>query len=276
METADDSWLRSHDAVGPDAPLRERKKWQTRQRISDVATQMFLERGFDEVRVSEIAVACDVSEKTIYNYFPTKESLLLDRESAMAEAIRAGLGPGTSERSPVQAAIGILTRDLDELTGWWRASGVGQFRRFAHMIDTVPSLRAAALAMTDRLTQVAAEAMAERAQVDPYAPEPQAAARALMGLWAVHFGAIRRHAAASDDPDVVRAAVLDETHRAARLLETGLWAFSVMVQDRWTREQLEAAADLTRRHMRQVASAVREARRVWRQTRGGHGGHHPH
>jgi AcrR family transcriptional regulator len=55
-----------------------------RQLISDTATMMFLERGFDEVRVSEVAAACEVSEKTIYNYFPTKESLILDREEAMA------------------------------------------------------------------------------------------------------------------------------------------------------------------------------------------------
>ncbi len=74
--------------------LRERKKRLTRQLISDTATGMFLERGFDEVRVTEIAVAAGVSEKTVYNYFPTKESLLLDREAAMAHSIREALGPG--------------------------------------------------------------------------------------------------------------------------------------------------------------------------------------
>ena len=78
----------------PGEGLRERKKRLMRQLISDTATAMFLERGFDEVRVAEVAAACGVSEKTVYNYFPTKESLLLDREEGMAADIRRALGPG--------------------------------------------------------------------------------------------------------------------------------------------------------------------------------------
>ena len=45
-----------------------------RQQLSDTATDMFVQRGFDAVRVSEIAAACGVSEKTVSNYFRTKES----------------------------------------------------------------------------------------------------------------------------------------------------------------------------------------------------------
>ena len=85
-----------------DEGLRERKKRLMRQLISDTATAMFLERGFDEVRVAEVAAACDVSEKTVYNYFPTKESLILDREEAMADGhppgARTGRRPGVSGR----------------------------------------------------------------------------------------------------------------------------------------------------------------------------------
>src|ERR1700735_485291 len=87
--------------------LRERKKALMRQLISDTATLMFLERGFDEVRVSEIAAACDVSEKTIYNYFPTKESLLLDREEPAAENIRVALGPDAEHASPIDAVVAV-------------------------------------------------------------------------------------------------------------------------------------------------------------------------
>ena len=59
--------------------LRERKKASTRLRISDIATGLFLERGFDEVTVAEVARAADVSVKTVFNYFGSKEDLIFDR-----------------------------------------------------------------------------------------------------------------------------------------------------------------------------------------------------
>ncbi|AEV85334.1 HTH-type transcriptional regulator tcmR [Actinoplanes sp. SE50] len=59
--------------------LRERKKRQTRELISGVATEMFVQRGFDLVTVAEVAAAAGVSEKTVFNYFPRKEDLFLDR-----------------------------------------------------------------------------------------------------------------------------------------------------------------------------------------------------
>lgn len=59
--------------------LRERKKRLTRQRISGEATALFLERGFDEVAVAEVARAAGVSTMTVFNYFPRKEDLFLDR-----------------------------------------------------------------------------------------------------------------------------------------------------------------------------------------------------
>ena len=94
--------------------LRERKKRLMRQQLSDTATRMFLERGFDAVRVSEIAEACGVSEKTVFNYFPTKEALILDRLDATVAALRTGLAdPGVS---PVEAALRILDAELGAMT----------------------------------------------------------------------------------------------------------------------------------------------------------------
>src|SRR5580692_6429485 len=90
--------------------LRERKKRLMRQQLSDTATQMFLERGFDAVRVAEIAGACGVSEKTVFNYFPTKEALVLDRWDGTMASLRTGLADPA--RSPVDAALEILAGEL--------------------------------------------------------------------------------------------------------------------------------------------------------------------
>src|ERR1035441_6238774 len=80
--------------------LRERKKRLMRQQLSDTATLMFMERGFDAVRVAEIADACGVSEKTVFNYFPTKEALILDRLESTMASLRVGLAePGIDRKS---------------------------------------------------------------------------------------------------------------------------------------------------------------------------------
>lgn len=71
-----------------DPGLRERKKQATRELISSVATGLFIQRGFEEVTVAEIAEAAGVSKMTVFNYFPRKEDLFLDRHAdRLAELI---------------------------------------------------------------------------------------------------------------------------------------------------------------------------------------------
>src|ERR1700722_3617660 len=128
--------------------LRERKKRLMRQMISDTATAMFLERGFHEVKVAEVAEACEVSEKTIYNYFPTKESLILDREEAMTEGISRVLGPGGALGSPVDAAVELIVDDMHQLYDHWgedpgQPADVTMIRRFVELVEQTPDLRAA-------------------------------------------------------------------------------------------------------------------------------------
>jgi AcrR family transcriptional regulator len=249
--------------------LRERKKRETRQHISDVATGLFLERGFDEVRVADIAAAAGVSEKTVYNYFETKEALLLDREDEMQRSLRTALGPEASTSSPIEAMVCVILKEVGDFYALWgEGDGFRDVLRFSALIEGTPSLRAAQRDMMDRLTQVAATAMAERAGVDPLDPEPQIAAEAIVGLWGVMFRALRKQAETAPNPVQAQAAVVSDVKRAARLIETGLWSFSLAVQGIHGRDQLRAAAEATNEARKQVQTALRQARSAWREARG--------
>src|SRR3954447_804964 len=109
----------SGTVTAPPESLRERKKRETRQHISDVATGLFLEHGFDEVRVADVARAAGVSEKTVYNYFETKEALLLHREQHMEELIRADLGQGSSTAPPLESCVDALLQEIDQFFEHW-------------------------------------------------------------------------------------------------------------------------------------------------------------
>lgn len=206
--------------------LRDRKKRQTRQLLTDTATEMFLERGFDAVRVAEIAAACGVSEKTVFNYFPTKEALILDHPDTAMAALRTGLADAA--RTPVAAVVAILAGELRALLTWLErqenpVAATARLRRFRTLIDDTPALRAYQRDKQEQLVTVAATALAARTGAGPDDPEPRIAATALVGLWSVQFASLRRHldgvrASTAD----VRRAVTADVRRAARLLERGL------------------------------------------------------
>ncbi|MFF8830054.1 TetR/AcrR family transcriptional regulator [Streptomyces sp. NPDC015131] len=132
--------------------LRERKKRQTRQHISDVATGLFLERGFDTVTIAEIAAAADVSVNTVYNYFPAKEDLFLDR----GEDVVDRLSRYVRGRRPGESAADAVLREL-------RAAVVGQspvIGLFAGWADFMRVITEAH-ALRSRLWAIQQEALAD-------------------------------------------------------------------------------------------------------------------
>ncbi len=205
--------------------LRERKKAQTRQRLSDTATQMFLTHGYDAVRITEIAAACDVSEKTVYNYFPTKESLVLDRWENTEHALRTQLSdPG---QHPVDAVQNILADELLAFASWLDAqsdttAAIESVRRFGELIAVTPALRAYNFETIRRLTMITGGLLADRAGQSADDPEPQIAATALLGLWGVHFTALRKNLDDAMAPAAIYEAVMADVDAAARLIRTGL------------------------------------------------------
>ena len=215
--------------------LRERKKRVMRQQLSDTATRMFLERGFDSVRVAEVADVCGVSEKTVFNYFPVKEALIMDRLEGTLAALRTGLGD--RRRGPVEAVLVILARELEGMTGLpagpgdagaGRDSGPEEavrrqaIRRFGDLIRATPALRAYQADMMERSISVATGILAARAGLTPDDPEPQIAARALLGLWRVQADSLRKHLDHAATPARLHELVTADVRRAARIVETGL------------------------------------------------------
>jgi AcrR family transcriptional regulator len=234
MSTPTVNWAASPAAASKPEGLRERKKRLLRQQLSDTATQLFMERGFEGVRVTEIAEACGVSEKTVYNYFPTKESLILDRWDATITALRTGLTePGVS---PVEAALRILSGELGGMTSWVAmqedpVQASITVARFGELIRSTPALRAHQRDMTDRLIAVAAEILAERAGLSLDAPEAQIAATALLGLWDVQSRGLKKYLDGTRTPAQVNEAVTADVRRAARLIESGLSSFGDLGPD---------------------------------------------
>ena len=217
--------------VGPPAAttgaegLRERKKALMRQQLSDTATRMFLARGFDAVRVSEIAAACEVSEKTVFNYFPTKESLVLDRWDSTAQALRARIGDTSVH--PVDTVRRILADELGALTSWLdtqedTAGAITLVQRFGELIATTPALRAYHNDTMNELVLTVSGLLADRAGLAADDPEPQIAATALVGLWGVHLTALKKYLDSARTPAAVYEAVTADVEAAARLILTGL------------------------------------------------------
>lgn len=89
--------------------LRERKKQQTRQLIFETASRLFAERGFDAVTVAEVARAADVSEVTVFNYYPTKEDLYFGG----MEAFEARLVEAVRDRPSGEPVLDAFARPVD-------------------------------------------------------------------------------------------------------------------------------------------------------------------
>jgi len=214
--------------------LRERKKRLMRLQLSDTAAQMFIEHGFDAVRVADVAQACGVSEKTVFNYFTTKEALVLDRLGSTMASLRTALAD--RHVRPVEAALRILDVELSSLTAMLAAHpdpavAAAAYRRFGDLIRTTPSLQAHQSHMMDQFVTITAEILADRAGLGPADPEPQIAATALLGLWRVQFQALRAHLDGTHTPEQVRQAVAADVRRAAHLLDDGLASFTAFTVD---------------------------------------------
>lgn len=202
--------------------LMDRRRRELRQDLSDVATRMFLERGFDAVKVAEVAAACGVTEKTVFNHFPCKEALLADRWEEQTAAICSLLGDPRS--SPLDAVLAVLERDAASITVTAQGSArhhLRDLRRFNALMKSSPSLGSYNRDKLHGLATAIAGILASRWQVPEDAPEPCVTAAAVTGLWQVYAQSLQRHLDRGDLAQIADS-VRADLQSAANILRRGL------------------------------------------------------
>src|ERR1700749_4508972 len=103
------------DEAGPaQAPRRERKKRQTRDALVRAALELFDAKGYDQTAVREITDAVDVSERTFFRYFASKEDLVMSFIRERLEVFVRGLAAGPPEEEPLAAIRGAYHDSLAE------------------------------------------------------------------------------------------------------------------------------------------------------------------
>jgi AcrR family transcriptional regulator len=162
---------------------RSRKRLATRQSISDAATLLFFERGFDQVTVDEIAAAADVGRMTVFNYFPRKEDLFFDRDEEGREALRDALRTRDPSVTPIETLRLLAHRLVAERRPYIRFFAGSQL--FIETIEGSETLKARARAIRDELAELVAKALAETVGRKVSDPDALLAAGLLLATWTV-------------------------------------------------------------------------------------------
>jgi AcrR family transcriptional regulator len=206
--------------------LRERKKERTRQLIADTARRLFLERGFDGVTVAEIARAADVAEKTVFNYFASKEDLVYWRLEAFEEELLAAV----RRRAAGESALAAFARFVLAQRGWLAEKdpkareGLAALTR---MITQSPALLARERQVVDRYTASLAALLAEETDADERDVVPWVAANALMGVHRALIDYTRREIVAGRARQRLVRDIRAKGERAIAALESGLGDYAV-------------------------------------------------
>jgi AcrR family transcriptional regulator len=144
--------------------LRDLKKARTRRLIADTAARLFAERGYEHVAVRDVAREAEVAEQTVYNYFPTKERLVTDREQQvedrLCELIRSrppAVTPAAAIRGFVLEAVSGIRSIPPEL---WRGE-------LGYLAAISPTVRRLVLELADRQAVALAAAVSDTTAVPP-------------------------------------------------------------------------------------------------------------
>jgi AcrR family transcriptional regulator len=195
--------------------LREAKKASTREAIAGAAMGLFVTRGFDHVTVAEIARAANVSEKTVFNYFPTKEDIFFDEVPERLEALTDAVRSRNPGQSLVEAMHGLHSQQTGRLAS-------PAFVHFARTIAESPALQAKEIEVMAEFTDHLAATIREEFGVHP--ADSQMAANLLMSVHWQLFRNARAQALAGRSGPAAAKRLRADLDRAYRLLEHGLGA----------------------------------------------------
>jgi AcrR family transcriptional regulator len=201
--------------------LRERRKLQTRQAISDVATEMFVARGFDEVTIAQVADAAGVAKMTVTNYFPRKEDLVFDR----ADGIVRSLADVFAARAPGESLLAAIRRDYEARIARADVTLGLASPAFARMVENSPVLAGRGLEMLYQRERALGDAIAAETGAD--GPQQRLAAALVSSAHRVLYEEGIRRSLAGQSRDEICAALAGAAARAFDLLERSLGGYLI-------------------------------------------------
>jgi AcrR family transcriptional regulator len=213
-------------AESPQPGLRERKKEQTRQLIAETARRLFSERGFDRVRVAEVARAAEVSEQTVFNYFPTKEDLVYWRLQSFEDELLRTI----REREPGEPALAAFGRFILAERGLLAKhdrQAREELAALTRMIAASPALLAREQQIFASYTASLAALLAEETGAEPGDVRPWVAANAMMGVHNSIVDHARRRVIEGARHPKLAAEVRARAEEALALLGDGLEDYAV-------------------------------------------------
>lgn len=197
-----------------------RKRLATRQSISDAATRLFNQRGFDNVTVNDIADAADVGRKTVFNHFARKEDMFFDLDETAREDMCAALAQREDGIKPLEALRLFAHRIVAEQRPYIR-----YFDGSVKFMDTIAAsetLKARARAIRDEVTAAVGAALAQAAGRDSDDADAELAATLLVAAWALAFMRAHQIYRMHTDEAAAQRAFLDVVDRGAIGLRAAL------------------------------------------------------
>src|SRR5439155_7891645 len=152
----------THESAAPVEGLRERHRKRTAADLEAAALDLFCQRGFDAVTIDDIAAAADVSRRTFFRYFSSKEDVILSDHPKRLDELHAALDCRPANEPPLAA----LRHAIMSLADTYEEQREHMLRRFT-LVSTTPALEARSLCLQRNWETAVTEMLAARMGVDP-------------------------------------------------------------------------------------------------------------